>query len=281
MEAQLLRSVKNTAKEKLINSYPEFTKHKSLEIATDPESGNVSVTVQGPHNIFNEVYDAVTTMSDDPGHHKKKALLGLGIAGAGAGAMYAALKNPALRKAFDSTAPATLTGKILAAATPAAIYYMLQNMDRPERAAIGGAVAAGSTAARYMTAPTTMITVPASAQGALMANSLGSAALLHGALFATKHFQRASDIQKLKMIAADKNLSDEEKDHAIRMIIERKDFLTRYPAFRMAPYSERLRTIYNKAHGYELNAPDRNTASLDALRGTPGAKDFIREKLRE
>lgn len=264
--------------EHMKSQYPEFVQ-PAVTISKDPESGTHSVEFSGPNNILNETIDAIKTLSDDPGNHKKKALLGLGMASAGAGAMYAASKNKKFMKAFNKTAPSTLTGKILAAAAPAAIYYMLQNMDRPERAAAGASIAAGVQAHKILNvAPNIAVTVPASAKGALMLNAAGSMGLMNGYLMASSNFQKASDIKKLKMIDEDPNLSDEEKRIAIDMILSRKDFLTRYPAFRHAPYAERMRSMYNKAHGYGT-VPDRDTASLDAMRGT--ADTFIREKIRE
>ena len=277
METQLLRSMRGMAAAQVKNKFPEFTQN-SMTIERDADTNALRIALEGPHNLVEDTVHAVRTLSDDPGGHKKKALLGMGIAAAGAGTMALALQNKGLRKAFTATAPSTLTGKLLAAATPAAIYYMLQNMDRPERAAAGGAVAAGSVAGRVMTANPSVATVPASAQGALLANSIGSMALLNGYLMMSKNFQKASDIEKLKMIAADTTMSDEEKAIAIDMIVSRKDFLTRYPAFRHAPYAERLRSMYNRAHGYET-VPERSTASLDTMRGT--ADTFIREKIRE
>lgn len=277
METQLLRSMRGLAAEQAKARFPEFTQN-SLEIERDAETNALRATFAGPHNLLEETIEAVKTIKDDPGNHKKKALVGLGLTAAGAGTMALALRNPGLREAFKATAPSTLTGKILAAATPAAIYYMLQNMDRPERAALGAGVAAGTAGGKMLLTTPPAIAVPASAQGALVANSMGSLAMLHGYLMMSKNFQKASDIQKLKLIANDKNLSDEEKRIAIDMIVSRKDFLTRYPAFRHAPYAERLRSMYNKAHGYGT-MPDRSTASLDTMRGT--ADTFIREKIRE
>ena len=278
METQLLRTMRGLAAEKAKEQFPEFVQ-PAVAISKNPETGTHSIEFQGPHNILHDTLDAIHTLSDDPGNHKKKALLGLGIAGAGAGAMYAASRNKKFMKAFNKTAPSTLTGRILAAAAPAAIYYMLQNMDRPERAAAGASIAATAQAHKILNvAPNVSATVPASAQGALLANAAGSLGLINGYLMASSNFQKADDLKKLKMISEDPNLSDEEKRVAIDMIVSRKDFLTRYPAFRHAPYSERMRSMYNKAHGYGT-VPDRNTASLDAMRGT--ADTFIREKIRE
>ena len=270
--------MRGLAAEKAKEQFPEFVQ-PAVAISKNHETGTHSVEFQGPHNILHDTLDAIQTLSDDPGNHKKKALLGLGIAGAGAGAMYAASRNRKFMKAFNKTAPSTLTGRILAAAAPAAIYYMLQNMDRPERAAAGASMAATAQAHKILNvAPNVSATVPASAQGALLANTAGSMGLINGYLMASSNFQKADDLKKLKIISEDPNLSDEEKRVAIDMIVSRKDFLTRYPAFRHAPYSERMRSMYNKAHGYGT-VPDRNTASLDAMRGT--ADTFIREKIRE
>lgn len=246
--------VVDSAKALFLKQYPEFGKN-SVDIQKGPETTTISFN--GPHNIGGEVLHAVKTIKNDPGNHKKKALAGT-AAILGGLALTSRYYTDAVKNAVkDKTAPIngdgaqTLISRIAGAVTPAALYYILQNRDRPERAGLGAGVAAASIreankARKQIDASVTGID-PKLRNDLLKANgSIGLTAL--SGLYTLHQFQAAADEERLAEIAASKDLSDVEKAKEINRIRSRKDFLTRYPAFRAAPYSERLRGWYNKFH---------------------------------
>lgn len=247
-------SIKSLATNALKSKYPEFFQDA---IEVNKGKNGISVKFNGPHNIPNDLINAASNISDDPGNHKKKALIGAAgtVAGIALTKKYYtdAIKETAkdmLKDAPTSNSKGSLVASLISAATPAAIYYAIQNRDRPERAGLG----IGFTTAAVDIANDHRKNIKASTTGldpkfrSSLARADASLGLAVGAgLYTVHQLQVAADEAKLKSLETS-NINDEDKAKEINRIRGRKDFLTRYPIFRPAPYSERLRSIYNKFH---------------------------------
>lgn len=243
-EAGIMDSVKE-----LRDTLKTFT-DPAVDIDATGKTVNVGIKGHLPGDIVN----AVTTLDNDPGNHKKKALLGLTGTVAGILAAKHYLGNGVGeeigRQLQPSSGPAKggIIEALLSASTPAAIYYAVQNRDKPGRAGLGATAAAGSIAlkneARKNIASTGIpaeLVVPLAKVNASVALAAGSG------LYTMHQLQAAADTAKLEALKA-AELSDVEKAKEINRIRSRKDFLTRYPAFRPAPYAEKLREVYNRFH---------------------------------
>lgn len=229
-----------------------------LPTSVDIVNDSSGLTVTDKVNLLPDIYNAATTFrTDDPGDHKKKALLGLA---ATAGAAYATSKyfNEGLRRGIkDQLSPRTPGGPgipaiistLLSAATPAAIYYTVQNRDRDDRFAIGaaatGATLVGHDLQRHRIKSTG---IPPEMRGPLLKADASLLAMTGAGIYTMHQLQAAADQAKLKALETDGTLSDVEKAKAINTIQSRKDFLTRYPVFRYAPYASKLREVYNRYH---------------------------------
>lgn len=219
------------------------------------EDGYHSLKSSGPHNILGSLRDAITTLKDDPGGYKKKALVG--AAGTvGSTALLAYLASKGVLTPHDDNG-SKLIAPLIGLATLSS-YYTARNVDRPERAILGGVVNAGATKALMDRVPEdTATSLPITA---------GSIGLSVSVPYMLNNLQLADDQAKLQAIASDPKLSENQRVMEINRIREGKDLLTRYPMLRVAPYSEKLRALYNRVH----------TPSSDVK----GARDFIRSKVR-
>lgn len=226
----------------------------SVEIVND----DTGLTVTDKVNLFPDIYNAATTFrTDDPGNHKKKALLGLAATAGGAYATSKYLTESLQHGIKDQLSPRrpggpgipAIISTLLSAATPAAIYYTVQNRDRDDRFALGaaatGATLVGHDLQRHRIKSTG---IPKEMRVPLLKADASILAAAGAGLYTLHQLQAASDQAKLKALEADGTLSDVEKAKAINSIQSRKDFLTRYPAFRYAPYAEKLRSVYNRYH---------------------------------
>lgn len=246
----------------------------SLEIQQSPEG----VTITDKVNLFPDIANAVKTINDDPGNHKKKALVGLA---ATAGGAYATHKffTDALRKDINtrlgrpnnqSGVPAIISA-LLSAATPAAIYYTVQNRDRDDRFALGAVATGASLVAHNENRKRIKSTgIPPEMVAPLLKANASIMTMAGAGMYTLHQLQAAADEEKLKALETADTVSDVEKAKEINRIRSRKDFLTRYPIFRYAPYSARLRSVYNQYH-----QPEAKISPADADRF------FIRTKIRE
>lgn len=229
----------------------------------EDKNGEHIISSEGPHDILGSLWNAVETVGNDPGDYKKKSLVG--AAGTlGSGALIAYLLSRGMLSTRDKMPDIPNKGAILGLGALQALsaYYTARNVDRPVRAGLGGAILGGSTLASMRLArsheiPNHNSPIP----GAIGALGLGSSAA-----YMVNNLQLADDRAKLDGIVSDPKLSDAQKVEEINRIREGKDLLTRYPLIRVAPYSEKLRTVYNKLH----------TPSNDVK----GAQDFVRMKVR-
>ena len=243
-EAGIMDSVRE-----LRDTIKTFTE-PAVDIDTTGKSVNVGIKGHLPGDLVN----AVTTLDNDPGNHKKKALLGLTGTVAGILAAKHFLGNGVGDEINRQLQPSSVPSKsgiieaLLSASTPAAIYYAVQNRDKPGRAGVGAAGAAASVALKnearkniVSTGIPTELAVPLAKVNASVALAAGSG------LYTMHQLQAAADSAKLEALKG-ADMSDVEKAKEINRIRSRKDFLTRYPAFRPAPYAEKLREVYNRFH---------------------------------
>lgn len=255
--------------EKLKQRYPELNRDAIDFIR---EQHGVKIVGNGPHNPISELYNAASTLADDPDGNKRRALLGAAGATAGLGLAVAGYRNKELRNVLAKRTPTSIIGTLLAAATPLAAYYALQNRDKPDKSLVGKAATGVAFGGRLVEAGRLAATMPKlspAAAATLTAANIGMAGAVGGTIYAAHNLQAEADRERLNAIAADPKLTPEQREFERSMIVDRKDFLTRYPAFRLAPYSERLREEYNRYHGY---VPPT---------GSTGASDYIRTQIRE
>lgn len=242
-----------------LKRHPEFSKDV-IEIKDDGKK--TSVTVNGPHSIFSDTKNAIMTIKDDPGNHKKKALAG--VAGALAGA-YVAAKNMTLGghaekldKALEvDSSKASKLNQVIADVSqwllPASVYYTSRNLDRDSRAIAGTAATVGAHKINQMAFKNSVmknqnIKIPPEAVAPMMRANAGMATAAGSTLYALHQFQAAADEAELTKLKTVTGLGDAEKAKKINAIRSRRDFLTRYPVFRSAPYSEKMRGWYNRFH---------------------------------
>lgn len=82
----------------------------------------------------------------------------------------------------------------------------------------------------------------------MMRANAGMATAAGSTIYALHQFQAAADEAELTKLKTVTGLGDAEKAKKINAIRSRRDFLTRYPVFRSAPYSEKMRGWYNRFH---------------------------------
>lgn len=242
-----------------LKRHPEFAKD-IIEIENDGKK--TTVTINGPHSIFSDTKNAIMTIKNDPGNHKKKGLAG--VAGALAG-VYLAAKNfdlgghaEQLDKALNvDPSKASKLNQTIADVSqwllPASVYYTARNLDRKERAIAGAAATVGAHKVNQMAFKNSVmknqnVTIPPEAVAPMMRANAGMATAAGSTLYALHQFQAAADAAELEKLKTVTGLGDAEKAKKINAIKSRRDFLTRYPVFRSAPYSEKLRGWYNRFH---------------------------------
>lgn len=253
--SELTQKVKNYLKNKLLNKYfPEYGQ-KAFDVTYGGGQG-LKVELNGPHNPILETYDNLKTLDDDPGNHKKKALVGM--AGVGAGAAIALAANAkAMREAAETvttpqgTDPKSKAYMAAGMALPAALYYIYRNTDRPGRQGLGAGVLAGAIQHqdefRQQAGFSGMQDVPPEIRAQLGLASTGVLLATTSGVYTAHQLQAAADEAKLRALGTS-GASEVEKAKEINRIRAKKDFLTRYPVFRPSPYAERFRGWYNKFH---------------------------------
>lgn len=252
---KLKEKAKSYAKDKLLKKYfPEYGQ-KAFDVTYGGGQG-LKVELNGPHNPILETYDNLKTLDDDPGNHKKKALVGM--AGVGAGAAIALAANArAMREAAESvttpqgTDPKSKAYMAAGMAIPAALYYIYRNTDRPGRQGLGAGVLAGAIQHqdefRQQAGFSGMQDVPPDVRAQLGLASTGVLLATTSGVYTAHQLQAAADEAKLRALGTS-GASEVEKAKEINRIRAKKDFLTRYPVFRPSPYAERFRGWYNKFH---------------------------------
>lgn len=256
----------DTLKSLFLRKYPEFGEN-AIEVTKDDKT--TSVTFNGPHNLGKETLHAIKTIKDDPGNHKKKALLGLtgALASFGLAAKdiisvnhdetFKALTEQMNRAPENTSVISRIAEKVPWGAIPASAYYMARNIDRPARAGVGAAATAASVKLKLdigyrdsLARKNFNQAKPMNPEDVAKLNraSAGLTLGVGSGAYALHHFQAADDLERLRELKHDTELSNSEKAKKINAIKERHDFLTRYPVFRAAPWSERVRSVYNKFH---------------------------------
>ena len=247
----------------------DIVKDKLVEPAVRISRNEDSVKVDIKSSLPADLYNAATTFAtDDPGNHKKKALLGAVGTVAGIIAAKHYLGDGVAEKIQDQlkpTKPSPYTGKLvgalLSASTPAAIYYAVQNRDRPGRAGLGSAVAAGSIATKNEARKNIVSTGIPQELRLPLAKANTSVALAAGSGLYTLHqLQAAADEAKLQALAT-ADMSEVDKAKEVNRVRSRKDLLTRYPVLRPAPYAEKIRSVYNRFH-----QPEPRVSASDYIR---------------
>ena len=159
-------------------------------------------TVNGPHSIFSDTKNAIMTIKDDPGNHKKKALAG--VAGALAGA-YVAAKNMTLGghaekldKALEvDSSKASKLNQVIADVSqwllPASVYYTSRNLDRDSRAIAGTAATVGAHKINQMAFKNSVmknqnINIPPEAVAPMMRANAGMATAAGSTIYALHRF---------------------------------------------------------------------------------------------
>ena len=249
----------------IIDSVKDRLVEPAVRISKNEDTVKIDIKTSLPKDLYNA---ATTFAENDPGDHKKKALLGAVGTVAGIIAAKHYLGDGVAEKIQDQLkpkSPSPYTGKLVAAllsaSTPAAIYYAVQNRDRPTRAGLGGAVAAGSIAAKNEARKNIVSTGIPQELRVPLAKANASVALAAGSGLYTLHqLQAAADEAKLQALAT-ADMSEVDKAKEVNRVRSRKDLLTRYPVLRPAPYVDKLRSVYNKFH-----QPEPRVSASDYIR---------------
>lgn len=240
----------NKAKDLFLKRNPEFTQG-TIHYTVD-DSGKRTIELPGEHNVLRSLYDATRTINNDPGNHKKKALLGAAGTILGTAVAMKNLSGP-LEHEIESQLgpePTSLKSKLVALSLPASAYYIMQNRDRPSRMAVG-ATAAGLGLVGHkqeMDNSPNYKGIPPELLSTVLKADAGAGLAMGSFAYMSHQLQAASDKEKIKALATRTDLSDVEKAREISRITAKHDFLTRYPVLRSAPFSEKLRKWYNRFH---------------------------------
>lgn len=255
--SELTERLKATIKDKVLSKlkdkyFPEY----GTPFAEVDLSHGLKIHLNGPHQPVEEIYHSIKTLDDDPGNHKRKALIGLAGVGLGTAAALSASAGQVKEVVEKVTAPKGVDPKSKAymaagMAVPAAMYYLYRNLDRPSHAGLGVGVLAGAIeqqeAFRQQSGFTGLKDLPPEVQSQIRLANTGTLLATTSGIYAVQQLQQAADEAKLRALGMS-GASEVEKAKEINRIRTKKDFLTRYPVFRPSPYSERFRSWYNKFH---------------------------------
>lgn len=239
----------NKVKTLFLQRNPEFNQG-TIQYTVDGDK--TTIELPGEHNVVRELYDSIRTIKDDPGDHKKKALVGAAgtlLGAALATKSYSGPLSDEVNRQLGSPETASTQSKLIALSLPASAYYIANNADRPERQLLGSAAAGlGLAGHDYERQNSNFRGVPKELVPAMLKADAGAGLALGSFIYMNHQLQKASDLKRLQALATMDNVSDSDKAREINRIRTQKDFLTRYPVFRSAPFSEKLRSLYNRFH---------------------------------
>lgn len=197
----------------------------------------MKIRIEDNHNIISDLQHAATTLTDDPGNHKKKALLGAALT-AGGVALAVRTGNKLGKQ------PQSLVQTLVSSSIPAGIYYAIQNRDNPKKSLMGLGATGAAIAVNSHYNPYKDFTPDKD----IASKGVGITAAVLPAVYTIHQLQKMRDREKLNYIKNTTELSPIEKAEEINRIKMRKDLYTKYPLTRVLPLSERLRSEYNEMH---------------------------------